>query len=78
MTFLDKSILKPKILYELKWLCFIFIYAIIMGLIRISVNEGELSCLTNGPTHFFIGLISFYMFSNIKDPKLLNKILNYF
>ncbi len=49
-----------------------------MGLIRISVNEGELSCLTNGPTHFFIGLISFYMFSNIKDPKLLNKILNYF
>ena len=78
ITILDKTFLKYKVRFELKGLFFIFIYGLIVGLIRIGTGDGGLAYLTNGAVHFFLGLITFYMFSNIKDTKLLNKIGNYF
>lgn len=78
LTFLDKSFIHYKLNFIFKSFLFIFIYGLNIGFIRIGMGNGEFAYLTNGATHFLIGLIIFYLFSNISNNKLLNKIGNYF
>ena len=78
ITFLDKSFIHLKLNFIFKSFLFIFTYGFCMAIIRIAFGKGELAYLTNGATHFLIGLMILYLFSNISSTKLLNKIGNYF
>ena len=55
----------------------IFIYGLVIGLLRIGIGKGDLSYLTNGSLHFILGLITVYLFSNISSYNLSYKIGNY-
>ena len=79
MVVFSENVSRTKITKELKLLIFIFLYGTIMALVRISIGNGEFSYLSNTSTHFFIGLIIFYLASNIgEDYKVLEKLGNYF
>jgi hypothetical protein len=78
LTFLDKSFLKYKLNKVFKSFFFIFAYGLLIGLFRIALGKGSLDYLTNNATHFFIGLLIFYLLSNITNKKLLSKVFNYF
>ncbi|MDB4324990.1 O-antigen ligase family protein [Flavobacteriaceae bacterium] len=78
LTFIDKSIIHYKSNFIFKYILFIFTYGFSIAIIRIAFGEGELDYLTNGTTHFLIGLMIFYLFSNITSTKLLYKLGVYF
>tara|TARA_B110000027_G_C16121943_1_gene303658 strand:- start:2985 stop:4148 length:1164 start_codon:yes stop_codon:yes gene_type:complete len=78
LTFLDKSFIHYKLNFVFKSFLFIFLYGLLVGLLRISASKGEMSYLTNGATHFVIGMIIFYLISNIKNVKMLHRIGSYF
>ena len=72
MVVFSENVSRTKITKELKLLIFIFLYGTIMALVRISIGNGEFSYMSNTSTHFFIGLIIFYLASNIgEDYKVL-------
>lgn len=60
--------------FLLKSFVFIFIYGFSIGFIRSAIGLGELAYLINGATHFLIGLMILYLFSNISNTRLLYKI----
>lgn len=76
-TLLNKNFKNYKVNSVIKLLLFIFIYGLVIGLLRIGIGKGELSYLTNGASHFLLGLMIVYLFSNISDYKLLYKIGKY-
>ena len=78
MIFSKKTLTKSRTSHVFFGLFFIFIYGFSVGLIRIGINEGNIDYLLNGSIHFIIGLMTFYVFSNIQDSKLLYKIGIYF
>jgi len=78
ITFLDKSFIYYKLNKVFQSFIFIFIYGLLIGLFRIGLGKGELNYLTNPATHYLMGLIIFYLLSNIKNEKCLYKISNYF
>jgi oligosaccharide repeat unit polymerase len=76
-TLLNKNFKKYKANSVIKLLLFIFIYGLVIGLLRIGMGKGELPYLTNGASHFLLGLMIVYLISNISSYKLLNKIGKY-
>ena len=76
-TLLNKNFKNYKANSVIKLLLFIFIYGLVIGLLRIGVGKGELSYLTNGALHFLLGLMIVYLISNISSYKLLYKIGKY-
>lgn len=77
ISFFEKKYFKPKIVFEFKVLFFIFFYGLIIGIIRILLNEGNYSYLENGAIHFVIGLIILYLISNLSSFKLCRRLGNY-
>lgn len=76
---LSKNVSNTIITKELKFFIFIFLYGTIMALLRISIGYGEYSYMSNSSLHFFIGLIIFYLASNLgNNYKVLEKVGNYF
>ena len=69
---------KKKFLLETKILLSILTYGFLIGFINIGVKEGNMSYLVNGSTHFFIGLLIFFIITSIKNKNVLNLLIKYF
>lgn len=67
-----------KLFFEFNALSLVFLYGLVLGLIRIGLGYGEFTYLINGASHYIIGLITFYIFSNIWNRKLYSKIGKFF
>lgn len=79
LSLLDKNFKIYKLTFVSKSFLFIFFYGLIIGLFRIgTINNGEITYLSNGAIHFLLGLMSFYLFTSITNIYTIYKIGNYF